>query len=192
MLRLDAGRLVDDGPTDDVISRVGGTGWASTMMPVDGDVELTGLRVEPEVVGWGQPFEVVATVNVIRPKVGAHLEFAIRETMDAGERTRPRTSEEVMASTLGVQRLPALDPALSTIGRHQVRGRIEGVPVVNPHDVVISLVDELDGTILAELWTTVAFGRRGDSHAQFPVRWESIDTLRPGQGRVLGGEQPIL
>ncbi|MCU1499839.1 MAG: transporter ATP-binding protein [Acidimicrobiales bacterium] len=184
VLRLDAGRLVDDGPADAVITNAGGAGWAGGTSAADGGVILHDLRVAPEIIDWRQPFDVELTVEVLRPTANAYLEFSIRNTIPPEDRSRVRTAEEVLMSTLCLQRIEDLGDLLTTPGRKVVRGRIEGVPLLNTLDVVVGVVDEFDAQVLSEQWRTVFFGAHGTANARVEVEWAAARASGPGRTKT--------
>ena len=190
VVRLDQGRVVDDGPAARVIAEAGGAGWAGGSSNTDGGVVLHEVQVTPTWIPHWEPFAVQFDVEVIRESPNTCIEFSIRDTIAAGERDRPRSPDEVLISTLGLQRISDLHEVMATPGRWTVVGHIQGLPLLNSLDLVVSVLSEFEGTVLSEQWRTVSFGGASASNAAADVRW--VATVDPRQRdrehRTLGGE----
>lgn len=162
VLRLDAGRLVDDGPSAEVIARAGGAGWAGGSSTAEGGVVIRSLEVVPDVLEWGEPLDVAFEVEVQRPSPNVYLEFSMRQSLAENERADPKSPSEILQMSLCVQRLESVRSVVDSPGVHSVVGRIENIPAANSTDVVISAIDAVDGTVLSESWHTVFLGSVND------------------------------
>lgn len=175
VLRLESGRLVEDGPASVVIANAGGAGWAGGTTTAEGGVVVRDLRVLPDVLDWGEPLTVEFEIEVGRPSPKVYLEFSMRQTLDEYERAEPKSPADVLQLSLCVQRLDAIAEITATPGVHRVVGVIEDIPANNSTDVVISAIDAIDGAVISEQWHTVFLGRatEDDLAGRLHVDWSA-------------------
>lgn len=179
VLRLDEGRLIDDGDTAAVVAAAGGAGWAGGTTAADGGVVLGELRVAPAALGWNEAFAVEVDVEVLRASPHAYLELSIREALRPEERGVPRSRDQVLSSTLCIIRSSGIEGLLQAVGRSTVRIEIAGLPILNHHDVVVSVIDEIEGEVSSEQWQTVSFGTGGSGKVRTVVHWTVGSLLHP-------------
>lgn len=175
-VRLDRGRIVADAATEEVLADVGGTGWAGGATGGDGSVLVHGLTVIPSTVAPSQPFEVEFDLDVVRPSPTAYLEFSIRDPLPPEERAAPRSREELLTWTEHLHRIGAATPLLATGGRARLHGRLGGVPLLNTHNIAVSAVDAIGGTLLTEQWRTTFFGSAAEFAGRLEVTWHPVSS----------------
>ncbi|MFN8016909.1 MAG: ABC transporter ATP-binding protein [Acidimicrobiales bacterium] len=171
VVRLLDGRVADDGPALEVIADSGGIGWSGGATVAAGTLAVRDLDVAPALLEWGEPFEVSFELEVLAPTSDAYLEFSIRHSLEPSVRDRPQEYTDRLAWTEHLQVIDLPDDVLRTPGTHRVRGELAGIGLLSLHDVVVTVVDAIDGTIISEQWRTVHFGSEGTTAARLSAHW---------------------
>lgn len=176
-IRLEEGRIADFGASAEVLMRGAGFGWSGAAIVGDDSIRVSDLTASPRPLVWNEPFQVNFNIEVSKINPHARVEVSIRDPLGDEDHSRVRPADEILMATLCRQRLPLIDGLLDSIGRKRVTGIIEAVPIMNTHDLVVSIVDEIEGHTLSEKWCTLYFGAVGPSNAGVAVDW--IATRRP-------------
>lgn len=171
VIRLDGGRLVEDGPTKALLRPSGGTRWMAGSGSNSGDIAISGLRCSPAVLPLGGPFEVEFEIEVRRPSTEVRLEFSIRDPLTAEEKHDRSHHEQSMDWTEHVQRIDGIDHVFERAGTWRITGQLDGAPLLNSHDLVVTAINALDGVPICEQWQTVVFSGSGDTAGRQHVRW---------------------
>lgn len=153
------GRLVDDGPTGEVLGRyaerssVGGFGGSSET------VRLRSLRLERAEIPYRGHVRGTAVVHVDVPMERAALVLSLRAVP---EDRAPALPPEVLAAMTCFE-VDVAKPGglLIERGSHQVDFDLDMDWMIGNMDLVLSCIDREDGRLLAEIWEQIAVGSPG-------------------------------
>lgn len=126
--RLDRGRLVADDEPEKVVLDYGGRMAIIHAGLGRAPVRLRGIRVRPQELDPGEPFEIEADIEVDRPMPRGRLRLVLRPT---AELVAAHSNTEVSDDLELVQLLDVPVPAdmLREEGRYRVRGFVERFPM---------------------------------------------------------------
>jgi ABC-type polysaccharide/polyol phosphate transport system ATPase subunit len=154
--RLDRGRLVDVGPSEDVTIRYEGSGWLGGPDLGAGPVKLSGLRLARSQIEAGEAALVSVHLDLAEPAPSTRIELALRDP-SARMAGVPMTPEQLDLVTMGT--MVAVETGeLLTPGSYELTidtGPIEGH---GECDLVVTAIDGLDSTSTAEAWAPLQFG----------------------------------
>jgi ABC-type polysaccharide/polyol phosphate transport system ATPase subunit len=175
VVRLDQGRVVDDGPTDRVLASAGGRTADRGVRQVSNEVRLHPLTLPVQHVPSGEDLVFEGEVEVVEPSPTVRLEISYRAKSAASkDRRHVRTQQTLLA------KLVEPPGGLATPGRHRYQARISGNALVGTIYVFVTAVEEINGEVVAEAWHDVAFGTRGAGRRpeiQFDATWTASDAL---------------
>jgi ABC-type polysaccharide/polyol phosphate transport system ATPase subunit len=173
VIRLDRGRVVDDGAAAAVIGRYGGPGWTPGIPDVGSDVRVHGLTLRRDEVPVGGTIGFEGLVEVGRPSPHARLDVSYRAPADPGRDSPP--GAQIHEKTFLHATLERPGGILDRAGWYRFAGEIDHNSVVGDFDLVISVVDEREQVALNEAWRSVSVGgHRGRTHGMvFEVSWQA-------------------
>ncbi len=180
VIRLEKGRIADDGPTSEVIDRIGGFGWDGGVVQITSPVRVHNMVLHPRHLHEDQRLDFEAIVEVFEPCPNVRIEFSYLAPTDDPS---AMTEEQIAASTL-MSRTVVPTGALTDIGRYQLKGHVPQTILLGTLLVVLTAVDERDGVVTAKTWQMLKVGTRiSDSvlKLRLEVDWhmsEDIDTTR--------------
>jgi ABC-type multidrug transport system ATPase subunit len=160
VVRLAEGRVVDDGPASDVIDRAGGTGWDGGVKQVTTAIRIDEMTLTPRHIQAGGTFEFEGIVEVTEPCPTVRLEFSnvVRDREEPGTRIEPDKRQTFVTKVV--------EPAggrISEPGRYRFSGSVGENHYHGSAWVVITAIDEREGTLLAEAWQPIRVGSRVQS-----------------------------
>jgi ABC-type multidrug transport system ATPase subunit len=174
VVRLDHGRVVDDGPTEAVIERAGGTA------PLRGTrQEATGVRVhqvevEEPFVPEGGEVRFSTVVEVAAPAPNVRIEVSYRALLEKHpDRMTDDEVRELRFMSTVVQ--PAGGP-LARPGWYLCSGAVERNAFRGRCFLFVTAVDEVEGDVVAETWHDLVVGARAGRHpiqVTFDPAWSS-------------------
>lgn len=171
VVRLEDGRKVDDGPASEVLSTYASESWAGGIQDADGGVRITDLVLPRSVIPSSGSLDFAGIIEVDYPCPTVRIEIAYR--IEPSDRGVPLTYQERVAhSALLRTVLPA--GALSHVGRYGFTAGIDANEFNGEVDLVVSAVDERDGTVIAEAWSPVTIGTppiQGFPVANLDLKW---------------------
>jgi len=128
VMRLDRGRLVADDEPASVIMEYGGRMAITTAGLGRLPVRLRSLKVRPQEVEPGQPFEIEAAIEVERPMPRGRLRLVLRPT---AELVAAHTNQEVddQGDLIELVNVPVPSEVLSDAGSWRLRGRVRSFPM---------------------------------------------------------------
>ena len=166
VVRLDHGRVVDDGPADQVIGGYAGSSWAGGVHDAEGGVRLQRLDVDRRHVPAGGALELEGVLVVDEPQPDARLEVALRAPPENRAAELSLLEREMVSAVIETV-IPA-GGELSRPGRYRFRCRIEVGRLVGEVDLVVAAVDQHRQVTLAEVWEQVVVGApEPGSHVTF-------------------------
>lgn len=173
VVRLDRGRVVDDGPTDVVVRAYAGRSWAGGVRDSSGGVRLLPMEVRSRSVPAGGTIELEGELVVDAPTHGAHVEVAVRGRI--GQHEDSLTLAERAAMSAAATTVLPSGAELGVPGRYRYRCEIDVDAVVGETDVVVAVVDEREAELIAEVWAEVDIG--GPEPGEVPsirldLQWE--------------------
>jgi hypothetical protein len=167
VIRLERGRLVDDGPADEVITRYGGRARSRGAVDAIGGVRLHEMEPRRRLIPIGGEVEFAGLIEVIEPSPSARLELSYRDptaivyAVDAKE---DRDAESFFVTTV----VP-VGSCLSSRGWYRYRARVPDNRFVGRFDLVLAAVDADTGEVLSETWVAIISGHHGDRGHPVPV-----------------------
>lgn len=172
VVRLQHGRLVDDGEPDDVIARYGGPAWVSGAADAGSHIRLHRLRLGQRSVPEGGTIAFTGLVEVDDGDPWARLVLSYRVAPE--DRSEPMDADEVALRTFFTTTLEPTGGCLSETGWYRFRCLVEGNAFHGRADVVVSVLDDRDNSVLADAWGSVVVGVEPSSGAvepDFDVDW---------------------
>ncbi len=165
-VRLEHGRVVDAGPTDAVIDRYGGVGWAGGADLGTGPVRFHDLALAEEAIPSGGMAQLTALVQVDEASPDVRLEVSFRDP--SARVAASLTAEELEMRSIS---LFTAVPERTFDAPGWWRLDVEMGPWAGhgAFHVVLTAVDARDGTYLAEAWTTLRVGRGRSPDAGGPA-----------------------
>ena len=158
-VRVERGRLIDDGPTLDVIEYAGGLGWDGGVSQITTELRVHALDLERNQLAAHEDLELQALIEVAEPSPHVRLEFSCQAL---GENDHPGTlsREDIELRTFALAQIEPSGGQLGVPGWYLARCVIGQMTVLGEFYVVISAIDERDGEIIAQSWQTVQVGNR--------------------------------
>ncbi len=185
VLRLDHGRVLDDGPAATVIDAYAGSSWAGGTHDATSAIRLTGMTLTQRHIPVGGTLEMEAEVVVDEPSSSARLDVSYR--MPPEDRSVSLTPSQREAQSFYLRTLEPSGGALSRAGRHRCRLRIDRHDFAGGFDVVLSVVDDQAGIVLSETWSEVVVGSVRPEGFPGPILRFSWEAIYVGGEGVEGG-----
>jgi ABC-type polysaccharide/polyol phosphate transport system ATPase subunit len=173
VVRLEHGRVVDDGPTDDVIARAGGSGWDAGVTQLTTAVRLGPLNLEPRHVQTGGRLEFSGEIEIHEPSPTIRLVLSYRARTE--DHPLELDEEHRVAYTFFAEVVEPAGGPLRTPGTHRYRGVVEPNAMIGECFLVVTAIDERHGTVVAETWHAFAVGTRVHGEVvllPIEVEWE--------------------
>lgn len=155
-IRLDRGRVVDDGDVDAVVAGYAGVGWLGGPDLGSGSVHLSGLELESASIVAGSAVTASLDIDVVAAAPEVRVEFALRDPAGR-ERGVPMTVDQIELVTMGSRSVVDAG-AFARPGRYRLvidTGPIHGH---GECDMVVAAIDHREGAVVSEVWQTVRFG----------------------------------
>jgi len=185
VVRLDHGRLVDDGVASEVIDAYAGVAWAGGVDDAVGGVRLLPLELPQRKVAVGSVLVAEGTLVVEDPAPHARIEAAFRVT--PGDRTAQFSrTDRVMMSFL-VHTVEPVGGATAQPGVYRYRLEIPCRAISGAFDLVVSVVDDLHERVLAECWQSILIGSPNPYGLPHPVMSFDWDVERLDDPAEVGG-----
>lgn len=156
VVRLDHGRCVDDGPTDEVLGAYAGSSWAGGAHDAEGGVRVQPLAVDRHHIPIGGTLDIHAVLVVDEPVLDARLELALRSPPH--DRQAILGIEERAAMSAVIETLVPSGHELTQPGTYRFDCRLQTGRLTGQVDVVLAAVDEVRQIVLAEAWEQVEIG----------------------------------
>jgi hypothetical protein len=172
-VRLEAGRIVDDGPTAAVLDRYHAHSSSGGALEVDERVSLRALAVQPRIIPFGGAITVVGELQVRAAIPDARLELAYR--VPRRDIAELQSLDERYETTFLLHRLAEPATVLAAPGTYGFEATIDHNRIHGPVDVVASVIDRR-GEVLAEIWQRIEIGQAVGR--EFPVPEFSVDWRR--------------
>lgn len=190
VIRLEQGRIVDDGPASEVIDRAGGTGWTGGVMQLTSPVRVDDLVLRPRHVPPGGLLEFDGTVEVFEPSPTVRLEFSYL----ARTNNPNKISAEDLAANTVLKRVvvPAGGP-LSDVGRYRFHGSIPENLLLGECYAMVSAVDEREALLVAQAWQDLKIGTPRQAEVltfALDVDWELLGEFDPAESLTGSGGKP--
>ena len=173
VVRMDDGRIVDDGPAGEVLGRYGTSPWAGGAADGSGGVRILSMDAARRHVRKGEVLDFVGELVVEEPHDHAHIEVALRVPLE-DRRVDLSLADRRRRSYVAMKIDPA-DADLTVPGRFAYRCLLTANHLVGELDAAISLVDEREALVLSEAWLPVTVGasRPGEfPTAELDFTWE--------------------
>ncbi len=186
-IRLEKGRLVADGPTGSVVDSYGGAGWAMGSSTGDSEVRIHDLQLESRWVPSGDPLRFEGWVEVAAPSPNVRLELSYRAVPE--DREIAVTPGYVEEHTFVLITVEPAGGVLTRPGWYRFAGQVDRNLLAGRLDVVVAVVDEIEGEILNEGWQSVTFGTPASEDLLGPpLRFEWEDAVDVEQ---VAGPAPV-
>ena len=167
VVRIEQGRVVDDGEPDEVVERYGGPSWVSGTSDAVAPVRVHDLRVRPHHVAQGGRLELGAVVEVTSGDPWHRLVLSYRvQPMD---RDAPLTAAEVEQRSFMTRTLEPVGGFLSGPGWFEVSATVDRNNFAGRFDLVVSVVDDRTGEVLCDAWESVLCGREAPNGTVDPA-----------------------
>jgi len=166
VVRLDRGRVVADGPADEVIEGYTGRSWAGGAHDADGGIRVQELTLDRHHLPTGGVVRYEGMIHVDEPLPRARLELALRSPPD--DRDVSLALEEREARSGAMVSLVAPGGPLAEPGTYRFVGSVAMAHLVGEIDLVVSAIDGDRHLVLAEAWQQVVVGEpEPGSHMTF-------------------------
>lgn len=157
VVRLEQGRVVDQGPSAEVVDRSGGAGWQQGVTQFTSDVRVHQFAMSSRIVRPGGALTCSGVIEVFEPSPTIRLEFAyLSKTGNPNELSR----EHLKATTIFSRVVVPAGGQFSTPGRYQFEATVPANPVLGEMYVMLTAINEREGTITAQAWQDVKVGSR--------------------------------
>lgn len=185
-VRMAHGRVMDTGPTDEVLERYGGPKWESSSTVGIGDVIVSDLELDRHVVATGDTVTFHGSIVVVEAQPGAWVELSYRGRVDPNEELE---RNELLLRSFLTAVVEPVGGILGSAGTYVFQGSVDRNYLNGEFDLVVTVVDcdeRGQEQILTERWTPV---RVGDVEfgllADLDVRWvtEWLGDVEDAPGR---------
>ncbi len=156
VVRLDRGRVVEDGRADRVLGGYAGRSWAGGVHDAEGGVRLQRLAVDRHHVPAGGTLTLEGALVVDEPQPDARLEVALRSPPEDRDEVVSLLDRERVSAVIETVVHPGEE--LARVGRYAFRCRIDVGRLVGEVDLVVAAVDQHRQVTLAEVWEQVVIG----------------------------------
>lgn len=180
-IRLEQGRVVDDGPTSDVVDRAGGAGWEGGVSQLTSPVRVDNLVLRPRQLPAGGRLEFEGMIEVFEPSPTIRIEFSyLARTGNLNEISDERIAAETVLKRVVI---PAGGP-LAEIGRYRFAGCVPQNPMLGELYTVVTAVDERQGVVTARAWQDLNIGTRIQMEVltiPLEVEWQVVEEFDPSE-----------
>lgn len=175
VVRLDAGRVVDEGPAAEVVERAGGSGWENGLVQYTSNVRVEGLQLAKRQVPEHGAIEFEGRLEVAEPSPTTRLEFTLLARTGNPNELPP---ERIKTSTV-FSRVVVPAGGLE-VGHHRFHGTVPRIPMIGQLYVMVTAVDEREGKVTARVWQDVKIGTRIQMEIltwSIHLDWDSVEEL---------------
>jgi len=156
VVRLERGRVVADGPADEVIGSYTGRSWAGGAHDADGGIRIRDLTLDRHHLPTGGVVHFEGMVVVDEPLPRARLELALRSPPP--DRDADLTIEEREALSGALAPLVPPGGLLAQPGTFRFLGSVTVAHLVGEIDLVVSAIDGDRHVVVAEAWEQIVVG----------------------------------
>jgi len=157
VVRLEQGRIVDQGPAALVIDRSGGAGWDQGVTQFTSAVRLNPLELSTRMVQPGGPLTCEGMIEVFEPSPTIRIEFAyLSKTGNPNELSH----EHLKATTIFSRVVIPAGGDLVEPGRYRFSATMASNPVLGEMYVMVTAIEEIEGVVTAQSWQDVKVGNR--------------------------------
>ena len=153
---LEDGKIVHEGPVDEVIEAYGGAGWSSGVDLGSGPVRLFDLALNQPRIAKGASALITAVVEVKTAAPDRRIELSLRDPAGRGLVPAP-SDHQLKLLTMGSADIVE-EGRLATPGSFNLEASTGPIDGHGECDLVLSVVKGREGTVEAEAWTTLYFG----------------------------------
>ena len=176
VVRIDRGRVLDDGPASGVIERYGGRSWAGGVADAVAGIRVSSLTLKQRHIAVGGSLDATGTIVVDTPSPGARLEVSYRVPPE--DRDATLTSEDRERQVFAARTLEPAGGALATAGTYQFRLGVDRNAIAGRYDLVLSVHDDReDEEVVTETWQEIRVGpEEGDDrpHPLLEFEWTVV------------------
>lgn len=179
VVRLEKGRVVDEGPASEVVERQGGAGWDGGVVQFTSPVRVDRLRLEPRQVPPNGRLEFEGRIEVHEPSPTVRLEFSLMAKVGNPNDMEPELVRRSIVFTRIVA--PAGGP-LSEVGTYRFTGAVPQNPMLGHLYVLVTAIDEVEGKVTAQVWQAMKIGTRIQMEIltlPIDIEWEVVDQFDP-------------
>jgi ABC-type polysaccharide/polyol phosphate transport system ATPase subunit len=172
VIRLEDGRVVDDGLAAHVVERYGGSSAIGGAADAGSGIRIHEVSVRRHHVPVGGTIEFKGVVEVATPSPHARLELSYRARV--ADRDQELTPEEILDRTFYLVTLEPDHGRLDQRSWYEFTGDVTNNSVEGAFDLVVSVFDQREQTIISESWQEVSVGDDvGDQMGwRFAFDWE--------------------
>jgi ABC-type polysaccharide/polyol phosphate transport system ATPase subunit len=184
VIRLEDGRVVDDGTAADVVARYGGASAVGGAADAGSGIRVHELSVRRHHVPVRGTVEFKGVVEVATPSPHARLELSYRaRVMD---RDQELTQEEILDRTFYQVTLEPDHGRLAEGSWYEFTGAIPDNPIEGFFDLVVSVFDAREQAIVSESWQEISVG---DDTMENQTSWRpafawNVEAMTPAQDPV--------
>jgi len=157
VVRLERGRVVDDGDPEAVVERYGGPAWASGTSDASSTVRLHDLRVSPHHVAQDGRLAFSGLLEVEVPDPWHRLVLSYR--VPPPDRSEPFSLAEADQRTFLTRTLVPTGALAAGPGWFRLDGAADRNNFNGRFDLVVSVVDDRTGDVCCDAWESVLCGR---------------------------------
>jgi ABC-type polysaccharide/polyol phosphate transport system ATPase subunit len=161
VIRLEHGRIVDDGPVSELAGTHRAGDWAAGVHDATSGIRLDNLHLRQRKVTLGGRIEIEGVLQVDEPAPHARLELSYRAIPE--DRSLVVTRADRNLRSFFLQTLEPEGGALARPGRYRYRCIIDRHQASGAFDVVMAAVDDREDLLLAESWQEVLVGHPNDN-----------------------------
>lgn len=186
VIRLDHGRIVDDGPAADVVDAYGGPSWSRGVHDATSGIRLYPLEIRQRHITVGGRLEFEGVLAVDTPSETARLELAYRQVPQ--DRSAALSMDDRTVMSMYTRTVVPPGAELAREGWYRYRCAVDRNEFRGEIDVVVSAID--DDEILSDAWQQVTVGTaRPEGFPSFDLTfsWE-VTPLGPGLDNPTPGD----
>ena len=157
VIRMDRGRVIEDGPTAEVLPSLIGDGEAGALTEDPERISVGQLVLRRHRVVTGGALEVSGTVEVRLPSPTTRLELAYLVRLDDRD-FWSMDEEELRLHEIVTETVVSAGRELAEPGHYRFDCTISPNALIGDVDLIVRAVDEFDGTTQAMAWHAVTFG----------------------------------
>lgn len=178
-IRIERGRLIDEGPTSEVVDRAGGEGWESGVIQITSAIRIEDFTLNPRHVPPGGRLDFSGIIDISDPCPHVRIEFSYLARTDNPNEI---TAERIASTTVLSRVVAPAGGALSEVGRYRFEGCVPENHLLGECYALVRAIDERDGRMIAQAWQDLKVGSRIQMEIltfPFDISWQVDDTTRP-------------
>jgi hypothetical protein len=139
------------------VDRSGGIGWSGGVSQFTTPVRVDRLVLSPRQVPPNGRLDFEGRVEVFEPSPTVRLEFSL---MARTGRPNELSAERIRSSTVFTRVVTPAGGPLTEVGTYRFAGSVPKNPMLGELYVMVTAVDEREGTVTAQVWQDVKIGTR--------------------------------